>query len=285
MIHLVLIALFHYINVPVVDMRETTEPMSEIVSQGYFSEEIKILESSNEWVKIETTVDHYEGWIPKNAICQRDTPFAVSSKTPIAKVSQCTAHIYHTPDTIYGPILTLPFDSKLEVLEEPPESNRRWIKIKLVDGKEGFIQRGHITLSQAPLNFEQVCTLNQQFLNLPYTWGGRSSFGYDCSGFVQMLYRQMGISLPRNSRDQAAWEGFSPTTPQNLKPGDLIFWGLEEKKIRHVGMYLGNDEFIHATVAENAPYIHISKLSAPEWNQAGKWTYRTFRTLKEKSES
>ena len=95
-----------------------------------------------------------------------------------------------------------------------------------------------------------------------------------------MLYRQMGIYLPRDSKDQIHWEGFTAIPIDQLLPGDLIFFGLAQDKIRHVGLYLGNNKFIHATVAENAPYIRVSLLSDPEWNGSGRFVYRAARTLK-----
>lgn len=275
------ISLCYYISSPVIDMQELPEQGSEIVSQAYFSEEVNIIEEAQNWVKIETVIDHYQGWIQKDLLCQRNDSFLSNPSTSIAKINRCAAHLYGVQDTVYGPILTLPFDSRLEVLEPRQESNSRWIKVFLVDGRSGYIQRGDVTLNPTFLRRDQMCTLSLQFLGLPYTWGGRSSFGYDCSGFVQMLYRQMGIYLPRDSKDQICWEGFTNISIDSLLPGDLIFFGFAEDKIRHVGMYLGNNQFIHATVAENLPYIRISDLNDPEWNGSRRFTYRAARKLTE----
>ncbi|MBS4168332.1 SH3 domain-containing C40 family peptidase [Parachlamydia sp. AcF125] len=281
---LAFLPLFYYINSPVIEMREQPNQESEIVSQAYFAEGIKVLEEAHDWIKIETTVDHYKGWIKKGSLCQRQDSFLSNSSTTFAKVNRCAAHLYSVQDTVYGPILTLPFESKLEVLEPKEESNSRWIKVSLVDGREGYIQRGDVAVNPTFVGREQMCNLSLQFLGLPYTWGGRSSFGYDCSGFVQMLYRQMGIYLPRDTKDQINWKGLTAISVEELSPGDLIFFGLAEDKIRHVGLYLGNNQFIHATVAENLPYIRISKLSDPEWNGSGRFIYRAARKLKVMSE-
>lgn len=270
---------FFYVTSPVTDMREQPKPDAEIVSQAYYSEGVNILEEANDWVKIETTADHYQGWTQKNALCQRQDPFLANPTAVPVKVKRCAAHLYNVQDTIFGPIITLPFDSKLEVLEPKEESNSRWIKVSLVDGRVGYIQRGDVTFNQTPLTRAQMCALSKQFLGLPYTWGGRSSFGYDCSGYAQMLYRQMGIAIPRDSKDQLKWEGFTPIAVESLLPGDLVYFGLTEDKIRHVGLYLGNDQFIHSTVAENAPYVRISRLSEPEWNGSGRFAFRAARTL------
>lgn len=275
------ISLFHFVMAPVVNMREFPSESAEIVSQAYFSEEVNVIEENSSWIKIETAVDHYQGWVKAGEICDRKEKYPASSSRKVAKVNRCMAHLYHVPDTIYGPILTLPFESLLEVMDQDDDIQGRWIKVTLVDQREGFIQRGDVTLNISYISRDQLPSFSLRFQGLPYTWGGRSSFGYDCSGFVQMLYRQMGVYLPRDSKDQAKWEGFKAISIEDLSPGDLIFFGLDEGKIRHVGMYLGADQFIHATVAENAPYIHISCLSSPDWNGSGKWSYRTARTLKE----
>jgi gamma-D-glutamyl-L-lysine dipeptidyl-peptidase len=271
---------FYYINEPVVNMREKPGTESEIVSQAYYSEAIRTLEEAVDWVKIETTIDHYQGWVKKSVLVQTPKAFSSDPSSVIARVNRCAAHLYGVSDTVFGPMMTLPFESRLEVLEPKQESDSRWIKVSLVDGRQGYIQRGDITLNPNLLNSNEMCALSGHFLNLPYTWGGRSSFGYDCSGFVQMLYRQMGIYLPRDSKDQIQWEGFAAISLDNLLPGDLIFFGLAQDKIRHVGLYLGNNKFIHATVAENAPYIHTSLLSDPEWNGSGRLVYRAARSLK-----
>jgi gamma-D-glutamyl-L-lysine dipeptidyl-peptidase len=267
------------ISAPVVNMREFPSESAEIVSQAYFSEEVSVIEENEGWIKIETAVDHYQGWIIAGEICEKKEKFPATSSRRIAKVNRCMAHLYHVPDTVYGPILTLPFESLLDVIDQDDEPNSRWIRVTLANQSEGFIQRGDVTFNLDYLSQDQLPTFSLHFQGLPYTWGGRSSFGYDCSGFVQMLYRQMGVYIPRDSKDQAKWEGFKAVSIGDLSPGDLIFFGLNENTIRHVGMYMGADQFIHSTVAENAPYIHISCLSDPEWSGSGKWRYRIARTL------
>lgn len=267
-------SLFHFVIAPVTYMRQSPEESAEVVSQAYFSEEINVIEEMSDWMKIETTIDHYQGWVEAEDIC------AIKDKSLVTvKVNRCMAHLYQMPDIIYGPMLTLPFESLLGVIEEIDE---RWIKVTLPDQREGYIQRGDVAFNNNYISQDELPSFSLRFQGLPYTWAGRSSFGYDCSGFVQMLYRQMGIHLPRDSKDQAKWEGFKTISIDDLSPGDLIFFGLDETRIRHVGMYLGDDKFIHSTVSENAPYIHISGLSAPEWNGSGKWPYKTARALKEK---
>lgn len=278
---MVFIASLFYIISPCTDIREAPKEESEITSQAYFSESVKILEESDGWAKIETVIDGYKGWTKRNAICKGSDTFFTDQSSVVVKVNRCIAHLFNCQDTVYGPILTLPFESKLKVIDpKEKDSTSRWIKVSLPDGREGYIQRGDITFNFKPVTNDEMCKMSERFLNLPYTWGGRSSFGYDCTGFVQMLYRQRGIFLPRDSKDQMEYEGFREIEEKELKAGDLIFFGIAPDKICHAGMYLGNSSFIHATVAENQPWIRISSLSTSEWNGSGRFCFRAFRTLK-----
>lgn len=85
----------------------------------------------------------------------------------------------------------------------------------------------------------------ERFVGIPYRWGGDNVVeGMDCSGFVRAVYNLCGISIPRTSADQfKAGEGVSR---DNLKDGDLVFFGSSADKINHVGIYVGNGRFVHA---------------------------------------
>lgn len=274
--------LFAYTNVSVTDMREEPTRESLMASQTFFSEPVRVLEEKDEWVKIETCIDKYQGWVDKKIFALRKEEYLANFETVVARVNRLVAHIYDREDTRYGPILTVPFESRLEVIE-PKGDDSRWIKVSLPDGRPAFIQRGDVSLQHRNLSLDEMCAFSREFMGLPYTYGGRSSFGYDCSGLTQMLYRQMGIFLPRDSKDQIAWSGFTPIPVENVKAGDLIFFGLAEDQIRHVGLCLDGETFIHANagVEKNKPYIIISKLSAPEWNGSESLSYRAARTLKQ----
>lgn len=254
-------------------MRQAPNPLSEVVSQGIFSEQAYLLEQAGSWVKIETVVDRYQGWIKSEELYSRNNNFFEDSNYSFAHVTSNAAHLYHLQDTIYGPLLTLPFESRLKVIESY-ESNSRWLKVAFHDDRECYIQRGDVSLEAIKINtFSEICAFSQKFLGLPYTWGGRSSFGYDCSGFVQMLYRQMGIYLPRDSKEQCHCKEFIDVPIEQMQTGDLIFFGLNINQIRHVGMYIGNGSFINATVLENMPYIHVSQVEGREWMADGKGKY------------
>lgn len=263
---------YHYIIYPTVFMREAPSFRSEVASQARFSEKISILEQKSHWFLI-MSPDGYQGWIPKASFIQRDSIYPTSAKT-----SRLAANLYRKMDVKEGPFLILPYHSELHIIETP---HPRWAKVALPDGRKGFIQTGDLTPEPKLSHKKDLATLSLRFLGLPYTWGGRSSFGYDCSGFTQMLYRQIGCQLPRNSYQQVLDPHFREVSIQELEPGDLIFFGSSAQQIVHVGMYLGDGAFIHATTRECQPWIRISKLSDPEWNgqPEAPLPFRTFRQL------
>lgn len=278
MITLLLTLVSHFVNVPVTDMRETPSDSAKVVSQAIYSERVDLITENAEWAQIQTS-DGYQGWVKKIALFQTDN-FPTTPNALIAKVNRCAAHLYHVNDTEYGPIKTLPFESRLEVIDQFGDLHGRWLKVRGVAGTLGYIQRGDIDLKNSKLTLQEALEFSKRFLDLPYTWGGRSSFGYDCSGFVQMVYRQMGIALPRDSKDQLKWEGFQEVALDSLQPGDLIFFGPAAPKVTHVVLYLGKDNFIHTSTKENKPYLRISHLVDPDWNGTGSLKFRTARRLK-----
>jgi NlpC/P60 family protein len=85
-------------------------------------------------------------------------------------------------------------------------------------------------------------------LGTPYQWGGTAANGFDCSGLIQYAYAQHGIRLPRMSRDQATMGSEVPPVVEALKPGDiLLFAARPGGGVTHVGMYVGEQKFIHSS--------------------------------------
>ncbi|WP_066259252.1 C40 family peptidase [Neobacillus drentensis] len=88
---------------------------------------------------------------------------------------------------------------------------------------------------------DEMIAYAKRYLGVPYVWGGTSPNGFDCSGFTQYVFRSIGISLPRVSRDQQ--DVGTAISPYNVQKGDLVFRG---NPAHHVGIYIGGGKFIHA---------------------------------------
>lgn len=105
--------------------------------------------------------------------------------------------------------------------------------------------------------------LNQAkaLLGSPYRYGGMTPRGFDCSGFVYYNMRKVGVKVPRTAHQQYLHTRSTPVARKNLRAGDLVFFRdrYNSKRIGHVGIYIGNDRFIHA-VATNKP-VAITRLS------------------------
>jgi cell wall-associated NlpC family hydrolase len=109
-----------------------------------------------------------------------------------------------------------------------------------------------------PLRKEIVRTASQ-FIGVRYRWGGQSSAtGFDCSGLTMAVYRLNGLALPRSSRQQ--WQAGRPVYPGQLSKGDLVFFATAGGgRVSHVGIYIGNDKFLHAP--SSGRKIRISAMS------------------------
>lgn len=98
-------------------------------------------------------------------------------------------------------------------------------------------------------------------IGISYRWGGtKPATGLDCSGFIQYVFRQAwGVNLPRTSSEMA--KVGTPVNKSDLQPGDLVFFSRFGRRVGHVGMYIGNDKFIHAP--STGKKIQIANLNKP----------------------
>jgi cell wall-associated NlpC family hydrolase len=110
----------------------------------------------------------------------------------------------------------------------------------------------------------------KSMLGKAYKWGGNGPYYYDCSGFTKEVFEENGIEIPRNSWNQAK-VGIKITKRSQLKKGDLVFFtSKNHTRVNHVGIYLGNGKFIHASRFHHR--IVISPLR--EYKKYFKWGRR-----------
>jgi len=128
-----------------------------------------------------------------------------------------------------------------------------------------------ITINQSNNKINSITKMALSQLGKSYVWGATGPFNFDCSGFTQFIYEQNGIELPRVSKDQAQKGQF--VDRNHLKRGDLIFFSSPTSdEVHHVGIYLGNGKFIHASSAKKQ--VTISSLNQKYYREHFKWGRR-----------
>ncbi|MBZ5583270.1 MAG: C40 family peptidase [Acidobacteriia bacterium] len=247
---------------PVANMYSKPSPDADVVSQAIYGANVGILDQQEGWARIRTP-DDYTGWVPASSL-RAGAAYAAAGR--VAEVRSLFAHLYREADvTRHAPLLTVPFETRLEAVSDPKE-NGRWISVRLPDDRSGWVQTADVNFDPKPLSIPEMLEFSKRFLGLPYTWGGTSSYGYDCSGFVQMLERRRGVLMPRDAQPQADWSGVMPVERKDLRPGDLLYFGSSAQHITHTGMYLGEGKFIDATTYET-PMVRIDDLENPRWTK------------------
>ena len=250
---------------PVINMYSAATLDADVVSQAIYATTVNVLEEKDSWARIRTP-DDYTGWVESAALVTLASPTPYASGKNVVRVRSLFAHIYReTSVTKHAPILTVPFETRLE-LDPSAEVAEGWFAVRLPDGRTGFVQNGDVAAPGQPLSIEQTIALARRFLGVPYTWGGTSSFGYDCSGFMQMLMRQRGYGMPRDAGPQARWTGLAAIEKTDLQPGDLLYFGSSQERITHTGMYIGEGQFINATTYDT-PMVRIDNLNEPRWTR------------------
>ncbi|BEU87894.1 hypothetical protein TAMA11512_13580 [Selenomonas sp. TAMA-11512] len=101
----------------------------------------------------------------------------------------------------------------------------------------------------------------KKYIGVPYQFGGNTPKAFDCSGYLQYVFQENGFAIPRLADDQYKL-GKTTKTKKELEPGDLVFFETYEKGASHCGIYLGKDEFIHASSSKG---VRIDKLTDAYW--------------------
>jgi cell wall-associated NlpC family hydrolase len=221
---------YAFIKVPAAPVRRKARHQVETVSQLLFGEKIAILgKKGNLWVRVVSLHDNYEGWVTRNLI------------EPISKQQAKTSTAFVTSDLISRldineKTLNIPLGSSLPDFKDGKGS---------IDSFNYNFKGYYINRFAEPPGAEQLKQFTFKWLNAPYMWGGRTILGVDCSGFVQINFKMLGIDLPRDAWQQAQ-EGKPVKKLKDALPGDLAFFD-DRDEIVHVGILLNNEQIIHAS--------------------------------------
>ena len=151
--------------------------------------------------------------------------------------------------------------SELSTLTSAISNNVNVTPVMNIEGQE-VKQPSYMKGNSIPANYAiraNIINYAMQFEGVPYVYGGSSPNGFDCSGFVQYVFGNNGIDLPRTADYQA--EVGIPVSKEDLQPGDLVFFAGDYVNVSHVGIYVGNGQMIHASSGKHQ--IDYDDLSRP----------------------
>lgn len=215
------------IRVPVAPMRPRPDTEAGIDTQLLFGEAVLVFDRQSGWCWVKSLVDGYVGYVPDDCL-------ALEKGAPTHIISAVRTFVYVEPDMKSPALSALSMGSRLRITEETETRGTRYALIE--DG--GAIIAAHsrpIEMIEEP----DYVAIAARFLEVPYLWGGRTAFGLDCSGLVQLSMMMAGKAAPRDSDMQAAGLG-EPISRNVLSRGDLVFWK------GHVAIMETPDTILHA---------------------------------------
>jgi SH3-like domain-containing protein len=140
---------------PVINMYKSATPDSEVTSQALYGTGVLSIQKKGDWINIRTA-DGYSGWVAASDVqLQKGSSYSLDGNS--VRVTGLSANIYREPDvTRHAPIMPLPWEARLEVFPGTTEHHSRWLKVRLIDGEIGWVQRGDVGSTPAPLTIEEM---------------------------------------------------------------------------------------------------------------------------------
>jgi cell wall-associated NlpC family hydrolase len=254
--------IYGIVNVSVADVRTDNKYSAEMATQVLLGMPIRLLQQ-HKWWRIKTP-EGYLGWTTGSSFTRMNrTAFNEWLSSEKVIFTNIYGFSYEYPDIKSQTASDLVFGNILKLLDEQGD----FYQVIYPAGDTAYVRKSesklfHQWLSKINLTEESIIEKSLLLKGIPYTWGGASTKMMDCSGFTKTVFLMNGIVLLRDASQQVTAGIPVDITSgyENLQKGDLMFFGKKgengrKDRIRHVAIYLGNKEFIHA-----AGYVGISSL-------------------------
>ena len=221
-------------HLSVIPCRAEASDKSEQVTQLLFGELLKKVDHKGSWCRIKTLHDNYDCWIDE----KQYTPISEKEFQELADKE---------PMVVTDLAELLVNERTNEMMSILLGSNLPHFKDGIISiGSEKWKYEGSHETFRKNTEKKRLAENALLLINSPYQWGGRSPFGIDCSGFIQLIYKLSGYALPRDASEQSK-VGQTLSFIEEAESGDLAFFDNSDGDITHVGMMLSNNQIIHAS--------------------------------------
>ena len=226
---------------PVISIHEEPAGYSKLVTQALLGQPIKLIRATNNWAYVEVA-DGSQGYVQASQLTLFSYTIATDSKIAVVMEPVADLFSFAGEERLSTVFLGTYFPAV--------DWTDTWVYVLTPHSGLAKLKRNTVLLATSlatipPGTPQELLTTAGKFLETPYLWGGLTKLGIDCSGFTYLTFLLNGYQLPRDAQDQFATG--RPVSGTELKPGDLVFFSTYRKGPSHVGIYLGEHKFIHAS--------------------------------------
>lgn len=276
-----------FVNASSLRLRSSPSTSSKTIATAKDNEVVVVVEKTGAWYKVIYNLQ--EGYMHGSYL---DVTTRENAELGYGKVNGSKVNIRSGPSTSHSVVARANAGDKAYIIG----INNKWYKV-IYGNVIGYIRSDYLDLTEIPYENKasakkplffvggkstgvapsaaalngsgsagtataaKIIATAKKYIGVPYVWGGSSPSGFDCSGFVQYVFKAHGITLPRTAKQQ--WKVGTSVSKANLRPGDLVYFAnTYTSGISHLGIYVGNNQFIHASSSQG---VVISSLSNSYW--------------------